>query len=202
MILIRFFMVLALIGLGACHQGSMPLTRSGEMPPVASSQLVDSVVPEGMSGDLTAYRLGVNDVLDINVYQEADLSGQYKISSQGDISMPLIGNIKAAGMTVAELEDIIEAGYADGYLVSPSVTAQIEEYRPFYIMGEVRAPGQYAYADPLTVLNAVAMAGGFTYRAKQDVIRVRRDNQEIYNVVSPQSAVMPGDVIVVEERLF
>lgn len=209
MVFLRFFMILAVISFGACHQSEPPLsgvTLSGERIALDEFAPVSGEVHafDGVAdiSDIGAYRLGVNDTLEIAVYKEDDLSGSYKIASNGVVSMPLIGGVKAAGLTASELERLIAKRYADGYLVAPSVTVQIAHYRPFYIMGEVRAPGQYAYSDPMTVLNAVAMAGGFTYRAQQEAIRLRKENQGDYMTVSPHHAVMPGDVIVVRERLF
>ncbi|MBP7721056.1 MAG: polysaccharide export protein [Alphaproteobacteria bacterium] len=144
--------------------------------------------------------LGPDDVLEIVVYGEKDLSGSYRIGPDGAIAMPLIGEVNVGGMTARAAEKSIETKLADGYLVEPSVTMQVKSSRPFYIMGEVKNPGSYAYASNMTVLNAVALAGGFTYRAAEGSVEVTRGGAE--RQISPEEKIAPGDVITVNERFF
>jgi protein involved in polysaccharide export with SLBB domain len=151
------------------------------------------------------YILGSGDTMRINVFGEAELSNSYTVDAGGFIAMPLIGDVKLAGLTLREAEDAIAAQLANGYLISPSVSIEVSQYRPFYIMGEVRAPGSYPYVANMTVLNAVAMAGGFTYRARQssvEIMSARPGAAKQYTDAEPEELVYPGDIIVVEERFF
>lgn len=146
------------------------------------------------------YALGPDDVLEIVVYGEKDLSGNYRVGPDGAIAMPLIGEVVVDGLTTRAAEENIAAKLADGYLVEPSVTIQVKSSRPFYIMGEVKNPGSYAYASNMTVLNAVALAGGFTYRASKDNVEVTRSGEE--TKIPVEEKIAPGDVITVNERFF
>ncbi len=119
------------------------------------------------------------------------------------ISVPLIGQVKVAGMTLRQAEELLVMALSNGYIVDPSVAIEIAEFRPFYIMGEVRRPGSYNFIDGMNVLNAVAISGGFTYRANTkniEVIRSGADGNAM--VIYPTSQVMPGDIIRVKERFF
>jgi len=154
---------------------------------------------------ISAYTLSAGDELDITVYNEPSLSGKHKIDSDDLISLPLIGDIKVSGMSAADLERRIEEDLAQGYLVKPSVSIQVLTYRPFYILGEVLNPGSYDYVSGITVLKAVALAGGFTYRAEEDEVKILRKQgagNDEYKEYPVQTKVMPGDIILVEEDFF
>lgn len=150
------------------------------------------------------YKLGGGDELRVTVFGEPDLSGQYVLDGTGMLSLPLIGQISALDLTISEFQTAIEARYADGYLRAPRVNAEVMNYRPFYILGEIRSPGEYPYADGLTVMNAIATAGGFTYRANETVIMIKSaDDAEEYRVrLNPSTRLLPGDTIRVVERFF
>lgn len=149
------------------------------------------------------YRLGAGDQLRITVYQEEDLSGEFEVSDTGDVSLPLIGGISAAKRTIDELKDAIEVAFRDGYLRNPQVSIEVMNYRPFYVIGEVNAPGSYPYRSGLDVLTAVAMGGGFTFRADEDDITIQRAGDPENEIPARKSTrVLPGDVIRVDERLF
>lgn len=149
------------------------------------------------------YRLGAGDRLRITVYQEEDLSGEFEVSDTGDVSMPLIGGVGAAGRTIDELQDAIEFAFRDGYLRNPQVSIEVLNYRPFYVIGEVNDPGSYPYRSGLDVLTAVAMGGGFTFRADEDDITIQRAGDPENEIPARKSTkVLPGDVIRVDERLF
>lgn len=180
----------ALAGLTAC-----------ETVPTAGSSVDTSPISEREVG---AYKLGGGDQLRVTVFGEPELSGQYLLDGTGTISLPLIGQISALGLTISEFQDAVEARYADGYLRAPRVNAEVMNYRPFYILGEVRSPGEYPYADGLTVLNAIATAGGFTYRANENVILIKAaDEEQEYRVrLDPSTQILPGDTIRVVERFF
>jgi polysaccharide biosynthesis/export protein len=150
------------------------------------------------------YRLDSGDHLRIVVYGDQQLSGDYVVDDEGAISMPLINRVDARGLTPEDLEQTIAKRLADGFLVDPSVNVQIQGMRPFFILGEVKQPGQYSYANSMTVLSAVAVAGGFTYRAKTDYVQItRRDgNKVVKGRADLGSVVQPGDVVYVYERYF
>jgi len=151
------------------------------------------------------YELGPGDKISISVYGEPDLTDIYTVSNVGQISIPLIGSIDTTGLTVRGLEDVIEKKLRAGYLKFPSVSVQISQYRPFYIMGEVRMPGSYSFVSDMSVLNAVALAGGFTYRANRKNVEILRANHQISKLIHDikvDERVKPGDVILVKERFF
>ncbi len=152
-----------------------------------------------------AYILGPGDKISITVYGEKDLTNDYIVSNVGNISIPLIGQVNVKGLNLSELENVIEQKLKDGYLKSPSVSAQISEYRPFYILGEVRTPGSYSFVSDMSVLNAVALAGGFTYRADKKTVEILRSQQtksKIIRKIKVDEPLKPGDIILVRERFF
>lgn len=146
------------------------------------------------------YALGPDDVLEMVVYGEEDLSGSYRVGTGGSISVPLIGEVQVSGLTLRAAEETITQKFSDGYLVDPSVSIQVSESRPVYIMGEVKNPGSFKYTSNMTVLNAVALAGGFTYRARESEVTITRSGEELDS--APEEPIQPGDVITVEERFF
>lgn len=150
------------------------------------------------------YRLGAADQLRVTVFGEPELSGEYILGGEGTVSLPLIGDVSALNLTVREFQDSVTEQYAAGYLRAPRINVEVMNYRPFYILGEVRTPGEYPYTNGLTVLNAVATAGGFTYRANDDVIMIRGadDSQEYRVELEATTRIMPGDTIRVVERFF
>jgi polysaccharide export outer membrane protein len=156
------------------------------------------------NGFMQDYKLGPGDKLKISVYGEDKLSGIYKIDGNGDIALPLIGTLTAQGINVDALRRLIVNKLEQGYLVNPSVTIEITEFRPFYIMGEIGRPGGYEYVSGISVLNAVAISGGFTYRAdRDDIIIIRKQGDSRRRLeVGPKARVMPGDTIKIQERFF
>jgi protein involved in polysaccharide export with SLBB domain len=150
------------------------------------------------------YRLGAGDRLRVIVFDEPNLSGEFDISGSGRAALPLIGQVEARGLTLSEFEDAVETKLKNGYLTNPRVSAEVINYRPFYIIGEVTKPGEYPYTDGMTVLNAVAVAGGYTYRADDSRVFITRENAGGEREVGQLDAlkVQPGDVIRVPERYF
>lgn len=150
------------------------------------------------------YRLGPGDRISVNVFNHPDLSGDYTLDGSGRFPMLLIGQVDGAGKTAAELEVAIVDALRPDYLVNPRVTVQVLTYRPFYIIGEINSAGAYPYVDGMTYLNAIAISGGYTFRAKQDIVYVIRagdpEEEEIRLPVSDR--VQPGDIIRVDERMF
>ena len=150
------------------------------------------------------YQLGSGDLIKITVFNQEELSGEYTINGAGQIALALIGDIYAKDLTVKQVEQSIANKLKPDYLLNPRVSVQVLNYRPFYILGEVNEPQSYPYVDGMTYLNAVAIAGGFTYRAKEDHVMVVRmkDPKKQELRLNMDEKVMPGDVIHVEERFF
>jgi protein involved in polysaccharide export with SLBB domain len=169
----------------------IPSLYAADKTPVTSSEHVE-------------YRLAPGDRIKVTVYGHEDLSGQFEVDSSGRVSLPLVQYVKAANLTDRELEKAIIKKLKPDYLVNPKVSVEILSYRPFYVMGEVKNPGKYPYGSGMTVVNAIAMAGGFTYRAKTDGIYVTRANDPTHKKikVSKNTKIFPGDTIEVSERWF
>lgn len=148
------------------------------------------------------YRLGSGDRVKVTVFGEEDLSGEFELDGDSRFSMPLIGTVNARGSTPRVLEERIATLLLDGFLKNPKVSVEVMNYRPFYILGEVNNPGSYPYRAGMTILNAAAMAGGFTFRADEDDIEVSRGGTGAPSVMEPTTIVQPGDVIRVKESIF
>lgn len=183
--------MLAALSLAACGKGGPPPISSGERY-AAGTTSEDS------------YALGAGDKVRIIVYNEPQLSGDFSVSTDGDISLPLIGNVKVIGKTVDRASRDVQMRLADGYLRDPRVSMEVATYRPFFILGEVRSPGQFPYISGLTVMNAIATAQGYTPRAKKSTVLIRRfgEQYEQEYVLTPDLRVYPGDTIRLTERFF
>jgi protein involved in polysaccharide export with SLBB domain len=162
--------------------------------------------PGGSAAAVTTdtYKLGSGDRVRVTVFRDEALSGEFGLDGAGNFAMPLVGEIQAAGLTTRELEARIRDKLVQGdLLVDPQVSVEVLNYRPFYILGEIRAPGAYPYVNGMTVLNAVALAGGFSYRAKQDDFLLQRGGSNIQGAeVGGDTPLLPGDIITVQERFF
>ena len=150
------------------------------------------------------YRLDAGDKLRVVVYGQEGLTNSYAIDAGGSITMPLIGAVPARGLTPAGLASHIAGRLRNGYIREPSVAVEIEAYRPFFILGEVAAPGQYPYVPNMSVESAVAIAGGFSPRAKRDAVTLTHTEPRgsIRAVVPLGTPLSPGDTIMVGERWF
>jgi len=153
---------------------------------------------------IAAYKLGSGDKLRLTVYNESNLSGEYNLNDQGAVTLPLVGAVALLGKTISESEALITERYAKDYLVNPRVNVEVLNYRPFFILGEVRSPGSYSYINGMTIVNAIALAGGYTPRSNRDRIVVKRASDPATGEqgVQEDSVVLPGDVIRVPERFF
>lgn len=161
------------------------------------------VVPSVVAQEEFVYRLDSGDLVRITVFGQPDLSGEFEVGSDGSISMPLIGDVPAARSTLQELKDAIIAKLKPDYLKNPQLSVEVANYRPFYIIGEVKNPGSYPYVGGMRVVNAVAMAGGFTYRAREAELLITRAGGDGEKEPAGQDTlVLPGDVIEVPERFF
>jgi len=151
-----------------------------------------------------AYRLGAGDRIRVIVFGEPDLSGEFDIDGSGAFSLPLIGQLDAFQLTVPEVEAAIVAKLKQGYLVDPRVSIEVMNYRPFYIVGEVKEGGEFPFVSGMHALKAVAIAGGYTYRANTQRVYITRKGtaDEIEAPASQGTAIYPGDVIRIPERYF
>lgn len=150
------------------------------------------------------YKLGRGDKVKISVFGEEQLTGDYAVNGNGEIAFPLLGPIKADGRTAEELRVELQSRLGQEYIRAPRVTIDIANYRPVFILGEVAQPGEFAYAEGLTVFALVAKAGGFTYRANQTRAYIRHESarDETFYVLESATAVRPGDTIRIGQRIF
>ena len=149
-------------------------------------------------------KLQPGDKININVFGEDKLSGEYQIDQGGQISLPLAGTIEAQGLTQTELEQALAKKFRSQYLKNPKVTVTIATLRPYYVMGEVEKPGEFAYKSGLNVLTAMAIAGGPTYRASRSTVQIQRRGETSMRdyPISASVPILPGDVMRVPERYF
>lgn len=171
---------------------------------VANAQVGSEPAPVTGGAQEIDYLLGPGDKVRVTVYGEESLSGEFFVAGSGLMSLPLIGEIKAGGMTVGQFQTAVQDKLKDGYLKDPRVSAEVLTFRPFYILGEVEKPGTYPYTSGLTVQNAVATAGGFTYRADKKNVYIKRNGEtsEVKGELKPSTLVAPGDTIRIGERFF
>lgn len=154
-------------------------------------------------GQENEYSLGTGDRLRINVFRQLNLSGEFEVDSAGRITLPLVGGVLVVNRSLDDVRQLIVSALKPDYLKNPQVGVEVISYRPFYIIGEVANPGSYPYVGGMRAINAVAMAGGFTYRAKQKdllLTRARGDGKE--ERAGQGTLIFPGDVIEVPERFF
>ncbi|MCW3475472.1 polysaccharide biosynthesis/export family protein [Limobrevibacterium gyesilva] len=159
-------------------------------------------LPEAPS---TAYRLGPNDQVRVITFGEESLSEIFRVNDAGNIALPLVGLVKAQGLTTEELGTrIADLLRSKNLLRSPSVSVEVTEYRPVFVLGEVTRPGQVTYQPGMSVLSAIAVSGGYTYRAVENYAAIVRriDDQPVRGKVMPETLVRPGDIITVFERYF
>jgi polysaccharide biosynthesis/export protein len=150
------------------------------------------------------YTLDSGDRLRITVFGQDGLTNTYTVDASGKVMMPLIGSVSARGLTDRQLSTAVTDRLRQGFIREPHVAVEIEFYRPFFILGEVTAPGQYPYVPNMTVETAVAIAGGFTPRASRESVQLGRtvDGQPFRGLAPLATPVRPGDTIMVEERWF
>lgn len=166
---------------------------------------VPQPLPKDVASLLSTYKLAAGDVITIRVFGEEDLSREkIRLTDAGTIPYPVLGEVRARGLTIGEIEKSITAGLGGRYLVNPRVSVTIEEYRPFYINGMVERPGGYPFQPGLTVLKASSLAGGFKERASFSKISIIREGDPTNR---PQKAdinspVNPGDTVFIEESFF
>lgn len=182
-------LLLLMAGLAACGGG--PIRGSAE------AMRQSSVAAQG-------YRLAPGDKVHVTVFNESNLSGDYVVGPDGRVTLPLAGGLQAAGLTLPQFQTSVTQLLKNGFVQDPNVTITASDLRPYYILGEVKKPGRYSYAPDLTVLNAVATAEGFTYRANTGAIYIRRaaEPSEREVELTATTAVLPGDTIRIAQRYF
>ena len=150
------------------------------------------------------YHLGTGDKVRVLVYGEDDLSGEFQVDENGNISVPMIGETHASGLTGSALEQAIQTKFADGYLNDPRVSVQVTQYRPFYIIGQVNKPGEYSYVNAMAAPNAIALAGGYSDHADDSELYIRRygETAEHEYPADATTRIFPGDVIRVTKSNF
>lgn len=169
----------------------------------STSPAMNGSAPVADAG-ITSYRLGAGDEIKVTVYGEPELSGPLVVDGDGQITMSLIGQVQIGKLTLAEASDSLEARLKDGWLRDPKVTMELTKGRPYYILGEVNKPGEYPFVSGLTVMNAIASAGDFTYRADKGRVLIKRKDSPVEQDVelTPSTSVQPGDTIRIRERFF
>jgi polysaccharide export outer membrane protein len=169
-----------------------------------ANALTQQAQPLSPASAAESYVLGPNDRVRLKVYGEPDIAGEYEVDNNGNVSIPLAGHVRAAGLTTRQLERSIASALSKGIVRDPRVNVEIALYRPYYILGEVKKGGEYPYRLGLTVMDAVASAGGFTYRANENKVYLRRSGagvEEVHALDAP-IPVFPGDNIRIPERYF
>lgn len=168
----------------------------------AAAPVAVAAAPTGNGGD--GYRLGVGDKLGIAVLGEEDLSLEVLVNDQGAINYPFLGELRVAGLTIAQLRQLIADGLQPEYLLNPKVTVQVLEYRYFFVNGEVQKPGGFPWQPGMTVRKAASLAGGFTPRASRSRLFIIRDADpaRLPVQVDVDAPVLPGDIITIDQSFF
>jgi len=189
----------AFLALGACGDSDpTPI-----VPDLSTGQALSLAPTRGGTAG-APYRLGPNDRTRIIVYGQPTLTGEFVLDGNGSLAYPLIGNIDANGMTPSELQALIAQKLDKDWVNNPSVAVEVSTRRPFYIVGEVHKPGSYPYVTDMSVLNAIATAGGTTYRAsmKEFYIKRKQDGRVVRVLATQETQLQPNDTVIVRERLF
>ncbi len=182
---LRAFFAVCVIGLAGCSPGA-------DLPPV----------PPAYAGP---YLLGPGDEVRIITFGDATLSGTFAVDESGHISMPLLGPVKAAGLTTDAVQAEVMGELRSRKLFNaPSVVIEVATRRPVFVLGEVQKPGRYAYEPGMTVLSSVAVAGGYSYRAVKERVEISRQTEHgaVKGQADPDAPVQPGDIVTVLERHF
>jgi polysaccharide biosynthesis/export protein len=162
-------------------------------------------LPPIPTADSATYRLGAGDQVRLITFADEQLTGEFRVNDGGTIALPLLGSVQAAGLTTAQLQDSVVAALRQRNLYKdPSVSVEIISYRPVFVLGEVNKPGQYPYQPGMTVVTAVAVAGGFTYRAVEDHASIVRtmNGKAVEGSAGRETFMRPGDVLTIYERTF
>ena len=194
----------AMLRPGARPVVAQPIAAPIEQPVMAGP--IDAPMPfaQPVMEEANSYALDSGDKLRVVVFGQEGLTASYSVDTSGNITLPLIGAVRARGVGTAGLQQAIAAKLRNGYVREPHVAVEVEAYRPFFILGEVTLPGQYPYVPNMTVETAVAIAGGYTPRAFKYKIEISRQINGLTEkrVVSPEHPVRPGETVHIAERWF
>ncbi len=191
-------LLFAAVTLAGCYAANDP-------PQLADAALSSyAAAPRATRESDGPYMLGPGDRIRLKVYDDDNLSGEYEVSSNGFVSVPLVGQIRASGLSTRELEHALAHRMRGKIARDPKVNVEVAAYAPFYIYGEVKKAGVYPYQPGLTVADAIATAGGLTYRADEDTIYLQHPNVAVQQKVrlDVPTRIAPGDNIRVDERMF
>jgi polysaccharide export outer membrane protein len=196
--IVRTGVIASLLALGACgDRDTTPI-----VPDTSNAQAL-SLAPNGAAAT-SDYKLGPNDRTRIIVFGQPSLTGEFVLDGNGVLAYPLVGNINARGMTPSQLQQTIAQKLDTDWIKNPSVSVEVSTRRPFYVVGEVQKPGSYPYVTDMNVLNAIATAGGETYRANMHDFWIKRkqDGRIVRVEANQESTLQPGDTVIVRERYF
>jgi len=166
---------------------------------------LSDVQASALTSDPGEYRIAPGDKLKVTVFNEPELTGEFQVRENGNVAFPLAGEVRAAGASATEFQQRLTQHLRGRYVRDPKVSVEIADYRPVNVIGEVRNAGQYAYRPGLSVQDAVALAGGYTYRANTRTVYIRRRNASgeiAVQMDGERVAVLPGDNVRVPERYF
>lgn len=183
--------------------GCVPVRRTSDYGTPAGS--IDPAGAVGSAVDNYEYRLGPGDRVSIKVFGQADVSGEFELDGQGQVAMPLVGQVQAANKTIPQFREAVVKILDEKFLVDPKVSIEVTNYRPFYVLGQVNNSGSYPYRNGLNMRMAIALAGGYTRRASEEpLIVVRRDEEGNLTRywAAQDTPVLPGDTIEVRRRIF
>lgn len=207
-VLITLCCVFSFVFLQSC-QTTAPSEQDEKAPnyeTVSADELIETTDYQDSIAPLSpAYALQNGDEIRIDVFGETELSGEHKLREDGSLTLPLIGPVHLAGDSVTETELKLTELYEDGYLIDPVISVSLLAQKPIYILGEVENPGRYDFENDLRILNAVALAGGYSFRANKNKIMLQRlENKTLRTLetVNAQTVLHPGDIITVKERFF
>ena len=148
------------------------------------------------------YLLDSGDAVRVTVYGDAGISNAYRVDDSGAISMPLIGSVQVRGLTTETAARRISGELAAGFIRNPNVAVEVAEYRPFFIQGAVNQSGGFPYIYGMTVRAAISLAGGYVDTADRDsaIVYRRQGTEMVTGTVGLDFPILPGDVIVINER--
>ena len=172
---------------------------------LAMLALCASAALAGVSAQQESYRLAPGDEVSIKVFDNEDISGEFQVDAAGNISFPLLGQVKAGGKTVEQLNTDITVALDKDYLVNPKVSVEVLNFRPIFVIGQVNSPGSYPYSSGMTVRHAVALAGGYTRRASTSsmtIIRQDPSGATINVEVFEDTQILPGDTVEIDRRFL
>lgn len=150
------------------------------------------------------YQLGTGDKLKVTVFDDTSITGDYAVDGQGVVSLPLAGNIHAKGMTLAQFRAEVEDRLGKAYVRNPHVAAEVVNFRPVYILGDVANPGEFPFVERMTIYSLAAKAAGFTYRADRKHVYIRHEGESLETryALTSGTAVRPGDTVRIGQRVF